>query len=365
MLKRKDFLLILAALLFFYLILYFKNPSIFTYKFDKKLIDRYMHSQDIYERIEGRVFISDSDIYIATGYLYANGEDPTKYNFPHPPLIKYLFGFSTKLFGNPFYVQIIFSAVVFFFTYYLGLRIFKKRRIAFLSIVFLLFDPVVREATTNAFLDLGQTVFSLSYIVSVIFYPELWVLQGVLLGLFAASKFWSTAVIFVIFLYAYKKFILKEKLKIKNILKSLLLAFIIFSTTYLITFINKSGLFNIIFFQLKSLKLMLQHNSSNVVGGPLLLFLTGYFSSWWKGGEVVRSEVWSFLWPVSLVVVLYGLKKNYKKITGIVFALPLFYFITSITQVPFTRYFVIILPYIYLGLSWFSIDTFKKYKRVK
>jgi predicted membrane-bound dolichyl-phosphate-mannose-protein mannosyltransferase len=323
MLKRKDFLLILAALLFFYLILYFKNPSIFTYKFDKKLIDRYMHSQDIYERIEGRVFISDSDIYIATGYLYAIGKDPTTFNFQHPPLVKYLFGLSAKYFGNPFYIQLLFAALVIFLTYILGIKVFN-RRVSVLAIMFLAIDPVFIRSTANAFLDLGQTAFSLLYLIFFLFFPSNWLLQGISLGLFLSSKFWSTALFFMLFLFGYKKFVLKDKFMLNTIIRSFLVGSVVFSFIYIVSFVKRSGLFNLPFFQLKMLKFMLQHNSADVVGGSLVLFLTGYFSSWWRGGEVLRSEVWSFLWSVGFVTVLYGLKKNYQKISILLLYFPIF-----------------------------------------
>ena len=76
-----------------------KFPSIFSYKFSQDTVKNYLKSQDIEDPkglITDRVIMSDSDTYSATGYLYAKGEDPTKYNFQHPPLIKYLFGFSSS-----------------------------------------------------------------------------------------------------------------------------------------------------------------------------------------------------------------------------------------------------------------------------
>ena len=120
MLKKRDLFYIFIAIFVFWTILFIKNRSIFYYAFDKDLIDSYLHSQDITDRVEGRVFISDSDIYITSGYLYAQGEDPVKYNFQHPPLIKYLYGWSIGLSGNPFFVQIIFSGLLIFMVYSLG-----------------------------------------------------------------------------------------------------------------------------------------------------------------------------------------------------------------------------------------------------
>ena len=49
-----------------------------------------MLSQDIPHEVAGkRLFLSDSEIHIASGYLYALGNNPITFNFQHPPFIKY------------------------------------------------------------------------------------------------------------------------------------------------------------------------------------------------------------------------------------------------------------------------------------
>ena len=89
------------------IVLFFRNPNIFSYKFDTSLVKKYLCSQDIsHEPPCKRLFLSDEDIHIAAGYLYAKGSDPIVYNFQHPPLIKYLYGYSIILFHNPYFVQI-------------------------------------------------------------------------------------------------------------------------------------------------------------------------------------------------------------------------------------------------------------------
>jgi hypothetical protein len=198
---------------------------------------------------------------------------------------------------------------------------------------------------------LGQAVFALAYVILMLFYPESYIMQGLILGFFAASKFWSTAILFVILIFAFKLFIRKEKINIRKAGLSFVIAFVIFSLTYLKSFLNAGGLFNIFFFLAKDLRFMLAHNSASSFGGSVILFITGFFAPWWQKG-VVRAMDWSFLWPVSLVSSIFlALKTKIRDIKSFVFLFPVTYLLLTSTQVPFTRYFIIILPFTYLSLA--------------
>jgi hypothetical protein len=354
--KILPYLLITLA---FCVLLIIKYPQAVSYKFNQNLVHDYLRSQDINDPlglIKDRIILSDSDIYIATGYLYAKGEDPTNYNFQHPPLVKYLFGFSTLLTGNPFYVQIFFGLTLLFLTYFLGTKLFKNTAVSLVGAGLLLIDPVFGGMMYQALLDLGQAVFALAYVILMLFYPESYIMQGLILGLFAASKFWSTAALIVILIFVFKLFIRKEKINMRKTGLSFVIAFLVFSLTYLKSFTAAAGSFNIFFFLAKDLRFMLAHNSAGSFGGPVILFITGFFAPWWQKG-VVRAMDYSFLWPVGLLGSIFlALKTKIRDIKAFVFLIPATYLLLTSTQVPFTRYFIIILPFIYLSLA----DLLKK-----
>lgn len=358
---KKIFPYLLITLAFGFLLL-FKHPQIFRYKFNQNLIHDYLRSQDIEDpqgKIKDRVILSDSDLYIASGYLYAKGEDPTKYNFQHPPAVKYLYGFSSLVFGNPYCVQIVFGLALLFLTYFLGTKLFTLRLrsgpwLALAGTGFLLIDPVFGGMMNGALLDLGQSVFALGYTILMLFYPESYILQGLTLGLFAASKFWSTAILLVILIFAFKLFVRKEKINFRKTALSFVIAFLVFSLTYLRAFtqhqVGGAG-FNIFFFLAKDLRFMLAHNSAGSIGGPIILFVTGFFAPWWQKG-VIRAADWSFLWPVGLLASLVlAFKARTRKVEFFFCLLPFTYLLLTSTQVPFTRYYIIILPYVYLSLA--------------
>src|SRR4030042_4005856 len=152
---KKQFPYLLIAFLFL-VFLMLKHGDIFAYKFEPSLISEYLRSQDIEDKgktIKNRIFLTDSDLYIASGYLYAKGEDPTIHNFQHPPLIKYLFGFSSVLFGNPFYVQLSFGLALLFLTYWLGKKVFNNIWLSLIGVFLLLIDPVFSNMMSENLLD--------------------------------------------------------------------------------------------------------------------------------------------------------------------------------------------------------------------
>lgn len=352
----------------FLILLFLRHGDTLKYKFNQILISDYLRSQDIEDPgnlIKNRIFISDSDLYVSSGYLYARGENPTKYNFQHPPLMKYLFGFSSRFFGNPFYVQIIFGLFLLFLTYFLGIKVFRNIWISLSGSLLLMIDPVFSNMMNEVLLDLGQAVFALSYVILTFFYPRSYVLQGIILGLFAASKFWSTALIFVILIFGYKFLVKDKRTKAKEVFISFVIAFLVFSFTYIVSFIKAGWIFNIIIFQGKVLKFMLSHNSASVLGGSISLFVTGFFTPWWQNG-LTRSNVWSIFWPASfLASLILVFKTKLKDIKFFFFILPIVYILLTVSQVPFARYFIIFLPYAYLNLSSLLFIVLKRYNWVK
>ncbi len=304
-------------------------------KFDPEVVNRYLRSQDIEDtenKIKDRIFISDADIYIASGYLYVAGSDPASLNL-HPPLIKYLFGLSSRYFNMPLLPNIIFAGLLLFEVYILGKLAFKNELVGLIASLLLLIDPVFKEVTIYALLDLGQMVFILGFLIfnlksqgPTLLSPTL--LSGVLLGLACASKFYSPVIIFLGIIYLYKFF--RRQLDIYHELKVLLFAFLTFSICYIGAFP-----FNIFAYQARVLKFMLTHNGAVEWGGVLSMFIKGYF-----------------LWPVLFFSNLYQLfRSKFSNDSFLFYLLPIIYILIATFQLPFTRYFILILPFLYLSFS--------------
>ena len=351
---HKRWLHILVLVSIYLLILLIFKREVFTYKFDQDLLGRYFNSQDITHEVPGiRQFLSDAEIYSATGYLYATGADPTSYNFQAPPLIKYLFGFSILLFGNPLYVQLIFGIALIILVYYSGVKIYKSTLIPIVACGLLIIDPVFLEVSSSALLDLGQAALLLLYLYLILWHKDKYFLQGLVLGLLAASKFWAPPAFFVVLLAGYN--IYKKRFNLKKFMLHLLIAFIVFSLTYLKTFTNKGFAFNIVFFQLKILKFLIIHDIRSIPFASLFLFLTGFYKTWWGSHMITRSQIWSIFWPFGLITsaltLINILKRRVMDLKLFIGVIPVVYLLYLGVQAPFTRYFIIILPFLYLNLA--------------
>lgn len=331
---RNNFHYIILFVVFSFFV--FLNKDYLFRKFDPLLVDNYLRSQDILDiedKIKDRIFVSDEDIYIASGFLYANGASPTEYNFQHPPFIKYLFGISAKYFNLPLLPNLIFAVILLVEVFLLGKLVFKNEFVGLLSSLLLLFDPVFKEVTIYALLDLGQIVFLLGFILTTFFWKKHWIGQGVLLGLACASKFYTPIIIFtgIIFLY---KFLTKD-FNLKKELLMLIVSFLTFCSTYIVSFINDNGLFNIFFHQAKIFKFMLDHNQAVEWGGVIKMFFGGYF-----------------MWPILFLINMFAiLNTKFKDLRFLLLLIPIFYFVVLTFQLPFTRYFILILPFLYLSFA--------------
>ncbi len=350
--NRKDIFFILGIILLYLTILFAIHPQIYTYRFNEYLVNDYLHSQDIpQEDIKGRVFLSDSKIHEAAGYLYATGEDPSEYNFQHPPFIKYVYGLAIILFGNPYIIQILFGITLLVGTYFFGKKLYGSSMIPAIATILLVIDPLFIDLSQNLLLDLGQTALVMMYIIAFLWHEKNWLLQGILLGLLAGSKFWGGTTLFIVGLLVLYSFITK-KFRYRIMILQGTIAFGVFCLLYTKTFINNGGMFNIVFYELKTLKYWLHHSVSSFFGGSLLLFLTGYVHSWWGDKETIRVAVWTLFWPLTLFLsIVNGIRHIRKKMSvqRLVDFLPLIYLLYLGVQAPFTRYFIVILPFLYLS----------------
>ncbi len=332
---------------------------------DPHLIGRYYLSQDITHEVDGkRLFLSDDEIHIAAGYLYSMGADPTEYNFQHPPLIKYMFGFMTRLTDNPYLVQVVLSLLLLLLTYFLGFTVSRSWKGALLASALLAIDPLFISFSTLALLDLGQSVLVISYlIVSVIYTRKYW-LQGIILGLLLTSKFWAGSLFFIALINCY--LLIKRRFDTRHFTYQICTAFFVFCLVYARSFIAHRGLFNIVFFELKTLKYWFHHSVSSVYGASLILFTTGYLKSWWGAKEVLRAQYWSLVWPIGLcitaVVACKRILREKLRLSPatLIYIIPVTYLGYLSIQAAYERYFIILLPYLYIGLASILIPPIMK-----
>lgn len=384
--KKIDYLIIFIFIFSYLILLYSFKKEIFDYRFSYETVKRYLCSQDIpYEPSCKRVIVSDEEIHIGAGYLYAKGEDPAVVNFQHMPFIALLYGLISIYLKNPYLLELFFGVIYLILVYYLGIKIFQKRIVSILTILILLIDPLFIDISSQASYELGQAVFNLLYFLSLFIWKN-WFLAGIFLAMFAGSKFYG-AVIFFAFIYHFYLY-LKREFNWKKFVYHLILAFCVFNLFYINSYLKQGLNFNIFIFQLKVIKFWMSHSITNLPFASVLLFMFGIFKKWWEDYRFIFSHIYSILWPISLFSSIYLLKiifnKNKKKSllltkkfnsTFYVVAFKIGYLVKKLsenlnlkiliylisplyllylgTQAPFVRYFIIILPFSYLSLSYF------------
>lgn len=357
----------LLLIIFISLVLF--NKDVFTNRFDKKLLKRYYLSQDITHEVDGvRQFLSDDEIYTATGYLYVTGKDPSEFNFEHPPFIKYLFGLSILLFNNPLIAQAILGLFLLIAMYLLGNKITGNPTVSFIATFLLILDPLFRDLVSKTLLDIGQTMLMLFYTYLVFFKKRNYILQGIILGLFAGTKFWVTPLFFIGIYFLY--FLIKKEVKIKDWIFTFTIACITYSLLYIPTFIIKHGNFNLVWHILKTFKYLVDHDVSSYFGASLVFLMSGFIKAWWGTKQWEFIKPWFIIWPIGFLITTICSLKNIitkrkislKYLFGFI---PFLYIIFLGVQAPFPRYVLIILPFIYLILvdRIYSLVLFIKKKK--
>jgi len=360
MLQTKFYHHALISTVFLLIVLTFRGDTL-KFRFNPGLIERYYQSQDITHEVSNRIFLSDGDIYLATGYIYARGGDPSQNNFEHPPVVKYLFGFATLILGNPLIIQIIFGFILPQLVYLLGTRISGNSLIGLLGAILIIIDPLFIDTLNQPLLDMGQTVFMLGYFYLIFYDNKNWVGQGILLALFAGCKFWITPGFFIVLITLYKYY--RHEIN-KEYIYHLAFSLVIYTLFYSQSYIHEGLKFNLVWHMLKTLKYRLVHNTATYFGASVLLFTSGYWKSWWDSYGFVRGSTWSLLWPLSLGFsinnVLVSLKKIRIDTLFLTEIIPISYLLFLGVQAPFPRYFLVILPFVYLSLSNLIVNRFIK-----
>lgn len=330
---------------FFITFLYFVIISVFrqdalNFRFDHTLVDRYYHSQDITHEVSNRIFLSDADMYSVTGYLYVTGLDPILANFEHPPIIKYLFGLAILYFDNPLLIQILFGLLLVNLLYLFGTKMTGRWQIGMMASIFLIIDPLFISILGQSLLDLGQTFFMLVYMYYLFYDSDNWLAQGLSLALFFGSKFGAASIFFVIISTIY---LWRQNKISKRFWYQFPVAFLGLALSYSRSYFLSSGHFSLVWQQLKIAKFFVQHSTASFFGASFILFFTSYWKTWWGTKSWTISEIWSLAWPIGLISGF--IKPNIFTI------LPAIYLLFLGIQAPFVRYFLIILPFIYISLA--------------
>lgn len=247
----------------------FINRSYFLRKFDPVFFsDLYSKSQYVLGPAS-KGGIGDDGLYAFAGYYYLFQKgDVSAVNFEHPPLGKYLIGFSIFFFRNENMINIIYFIFLLFLTYRIGKLIIGNNLLSLVSVLILSLDSLFLDHLVRSQLDLSFTLF---FIAAIYFFlgglkrPSLLYLSFLFWGVAFATKFFPLMAVIYGFLFLLIFFYRHRYLK------TFFLASLLIPAVYLIAHIS-------FFIYHPSIILFLRHKK--------------WMLAWWTGTPVFIGNIW-------------------------------------------------------------------------
>jgi hypothetical protein len=338
-----------------------------------KLEKTFLDSQYVNKHPAG--WIPDEVAFSYAGGKLIQGVSPVLVVPDAPPLGKYIIGLSAILFNNDSIFILLSGILSLVILYFLSSQIFSNKAIALMPSLFLSFEPIFKnQLIFTPLMDIFQVVFMLAAFwffnkgfsgkKSFLFF----LIANLFLGFFIATKFFITGFIiiaawFLVLLFA------KAKQKIIALAIALPVSLFVLLLSYIKVFwfgytINRFlGIQKWVFLYHKSF-LILPFSV-----WPLIMFNKWYV--WFGNKPVIADGQWLFTWPILTVVsiltiVLYVLGKipKNKNIEALMAWFVVYMIFLSMGQV-FSRYFVILIPILYIISIYGVIEVYKVVKLKK
>lgn len=305
--------------------------------------------------------IGDDLLYTYAGWEYIQGKDPTLLNAELPPFGKYLIGLSILLFNNQNIFAILSGVFALAAFYLLNTRIFKNKLYAFIPVLLLSLEPLFYMQLKTTLLDLlyfGLGCMTFYFVLKKQFIPS-----AIFLGLMAATK--STAATFPIVIGAVLSYLLimKKYDLIKRYIVTLSIAVVVFLLSYMQYFLLGNSFMGFLGVQ-KWIVNFYAIGAKGSFTAPWEMVFTGSFANWF-GGQSVVSEWhigWPFLFIGSMAAAIYIFYKCRKQAVVLIAVWTLFYFF-FLSFVPlWSRYFLLVLPFMYTLCTWLIVQRVTKHE---
>lgn len=333
----------------------------------------YLSSQYVNKHPLG--WVPDEVIQAYSGGAFIRGMNPIYVLPDTPPLGKYLIGLSTLFFNNENTIILIFSVLSLVLMYILSNQIFKSNLLAIIPSFLLSFEPIFKNQIVYApLLDIFQLVFLLCAFIffnKAINSKKSWLyllIANVFVGLFISTKFFITGVIIEAAFYLVL-LIRKDWRKILELSLTVPVAAIILLLSYVrvlvlgYPFLKFLGIQKWVF---------LYHRSQLIL--PFSIWPLMSFNKWyvWYGSKPVISDPqWLVTWPIvtltTIITAILGVLKKIKlnENVWVLISWSLLYFgFFSFGQIS-SRYFVILMPILYIVCVYGITELVKKLARNK
>lgn len=302
------------VLIFIFILLTFFSRWIFTETFDLNYLeDLYFDSQ--WKNAFSKRIISDNELYQYAGYRYLKGENLFNVNPEVPPLGKYFYGLSIILFNNPYIISPIVFILTIIIFYHLCKEIFNNENKIFLSLLFFITSPLIVQQIFRTMLDIFLLLFFLIHLYANMKISQNKVekknlkyifLSGISLGFFAASKF----PVFIPLILIADLYYFYQNKNFKIIIPILFISLISYVLTFSPYFLQghsiiewiKSELWTINFYRIGSI--------SNPFIEKIQMIFLGRYINLSEIQNFQNIETWSFLWPITIVIIIFQFLLN-------------------------------------------------------
>ena len=333
------------------LFLFWSNLPLYTQSFDPQVAKDAYFSSTYIRGDKGKSTLSDSDLYLVEGhFLVGENYDLEKLTPGHPPLGKYLIGFSWKYLGNPYILQFVsFALVLVLISLLAGTPL--------LGLIFS-FEPLLIEQLSLTLLDIHFLVLILS---SLLFFTRFikqkkvkkqnfsLILSWLFLGLAMATKFFPVTFPLI---GAYFLLILLQGdfSRFIRLALSFPLVGLGFGLGHLSYFFYHPSILSFARFT----RYQINWWAGSPQTPPLAIFKVIFLNQWptWWGKGVIPVPGWWLGWPV-LTALSFLSFHNWKTKPFYFYLIISFLFLS--VQAIFPRHLLPILPIIYL----LSYDTIR------
>lgn len=327
----------------------------------------------VYKNKKG-IFLPDETLYSYISGALVKGKSPIFLNPEVPPLGTYIIGFSILVFNNQHLIILAFAILSLFLIYLLGKQIYSSKITSLIPVALFSLEPIFKnQLTYTPLLDIIQLTFLLTifYLFNKfikdsesIFKNAL--LVNIFLGFFISTKFFGTGVAVVLAILT-TLILHREFKKIKYYLLTLPISIFILYFSYLKVLIDGYPINRFLGIQ----RWIFEYNQGHVTQPfsiwPLILANKWYV--WFGNRPVISDPQWLVTWPIitvsSIVTIFINLiRRISKREVEIIFFWIIFYFLLMSFVQATTRYFVILIPFLYLvfvfGIEQYIIKTINK-----
>ena len=301
--------------------------------------------------------IGDDGLYMYAGYRYMQGDDPTLLNAEYPPLGKYVIGFFEEVTGYMNFFSLFLGGVVLVLFYLFNRQVFRSNFWALLPVTIFSFEPIFTTQIRAAYLD---TFYLSMLLVGFIFFlRKKYILSGLGVGLFMATKAPFLAVVVYIAMIVY--LFLQKQFRVKIVLKIIISSLSVFLLSYTVTFLHGHGFIYFLKVQ-KYIIHFYSQGAKGVIGAVIPMLFTGNWYTWFSSMQ--RVAEWSIGWPIVTVGGVFALSLWFKKKDKYILFQLLwcgFYLVFLMITPIFARYLLLLIPFGY-NLSIWSLSVVIKSK---